>query len=149
MKRQNLNPDTPCNHPLIYHMSILLQAVDSSELEAAIKEAESVSAESKTARQHADELSRKSNQAWEKVGAYLVFGRKRRLVLASQASPQEASLPADQISGGVVPCRTRGAAVGSPWLAPARLLLAGGGRDCGHCCRQWPGPTTTRVCPAG
>ena len=38
-----------------------------SELEAAIQEAESVSVESKTARQQADELSRKSNAAWEKV----------------------------------------------------------------------------------
>lgn len=44
-----------------------MQAVDQSELEAAIKEAESVSAQSKTARQQADELSRKSNDAWEKV----------------------------------------------------------------------------------
>jgi hypothetical protein len=43
--------------------------VDQSELEAAIKEAESVSAQSKTARQQADELSRKSNDAWEKVEA--------------------------------------------------------------------------------
>lgn len=44
-----------------------MQAVDQGALEAAIKEAESVSAQSKTARQQADELSRKSNAAWEKV----------------------------------------------------------------------------------
>ena len=50
-----------------------VQAVDQSELEAAIKEAESVSAQSKTARQQADELSRKSNDAWEKVRSPTAF----------------------------------------------------------------------------
>lgn len=44
-----------------------MQAAAQGDLEAAIKEAEKVSAESKTARQQADELSKASNAAWEKV----------------------------------------------------------------------------------
>ena len=45
----------------------MMQAVDQSELEAAIKQAEEASASNKAARQKAEELAKQSNAAWEKV----------------------------------------------------------------------------------